>query len=323
MNPPADKARQQLLARIDKAMKQIDDALSCFQFDKDKADSAREAKALQAKIDATARDASPAATKTLAALLKTAEALAPTIRQRSYDMFARRRRIELQGQLNGALAAMLLDVGKIQDPVLTRSMFAEQAKMKAQMNKAEKLKSDLEAVDTMGDIEDEMPGLQKRMQAALAVSAWLAGGYKAMMKLTEAAIASVPSERCQRVLRAEIDFVEAAKNAALARLDVKAAENATVPGLRRLNTVASRVAAAWPALDREMMRVGKMLKEAGASDDLLMRLRKMAQDKAAGWPRIRAADDFDKTLDAFERDLAELAAAAKQAHKAGPVAASH
>ena len=105
-----DRARQQLLARIATAMKNIDEALKCFGFDKDKADFVKDAKALQAKVDAAAREPGPAATKALTALCKTAEALAATIRQRSYDLFASRRRVELQGQVNGALAAALLDI---------------------------------------------------------------------------------------------------------------------------------------------------------------------------------------------------------------------
>ena len=309
-NPAADKARQQLMAKIDKAMKAIDVAMKAFNDDKDAAESAMETKALQAQIGAAARDKSPAAMKALPSLLKAAEKLAKTIAQRTSDMFGKRRRLQLKGKVNGALTALLLDLGKIQDPVLMKMMFAEQSKLRSRMDKAEKVGNDLEAVDAMDDIDDEMPALQERMRSALAVSAWLGTGFKSMLALAESSITSVPSERCRKVLRAEIDFVQAAKNAALVKLEVKAIENATVASLRRLQRVAMRLAADGSALDREMMRVGKTIREAGAPQDLLARLKKLAQEKTAGWPQVRDFEDFEKALDTFEKDLAALAAAA-------------
>lgn len=315
-NPAADKAQQQLMTKIDKAMKDVGEALKTFINDKDEAESLREAKALQAKIDTAARESGPAAMKALTLLMKTAELLAKTIARRADDMFGQRRRLELKGKVNGDLAAMLLDVGRMSDPVLTKTMFAEQSKMRARMDKAEKVAKDIEAVDLMGDIDDEMPALQKRVQAALAVSAWLSTGFKSMLTLAESSIASVPSERCRKVLRAEIDFVQQAKNGALASLEVKAIENATVASLRRLQKVAMRLSADGSALDREMLRVGKLIKDAGAPQDLLAWLKKLAQEKAAGWPQVRDFQDFEKALDAFEKDLAALAAAAGQGAEA-------
>jgi hypothetical protein len=243
---PVDKAQLQVMTKIDKAMKDIDEALKGFGTDSEKAEQAKPVKALQAKIDAAQQAGGPAAVKTLTQLLKTAEALAPAIRQRSYDLFASRRRTELKGQVNGALAGALLDVGKIGDPVLAKMMFAEQSKMKARMDKAEKMRNDLEAVDTMDDIDDEMPELQKRLKAALGVSAWLNAAYKPMLSLVEAAIKAMPDERARRDLRAEMDFVEVAKNGALAKLDIKAIEAATVPALRRI-LASTRNAATAPA----------------------------------------------------------------------------
>jgi hypothetical protein len=243
---PVDKAQQQVMARIDKAMKDIDEALKCFGTDGERTEQAKPVKALQAKIDAAQQAGGPAAVKTLNQLLKTAEALAPAIRQRSYDLFASRRRTELKGQVNGALAGALLDVGKIGDPVLAKMMFAEQSKLKARMDKAEKVRDDIEAVDTMGDIDDEMPELHKRLKAALGVSAWLNSAYKPMLKLVEAAIKAMPDEKGRREQRAEMDFVEVAKNGALGKLDIKAIEAATVPALRRI-LASARAAAATPA----------------------------------------------------------------------------
>ena len=191
-------------------------------------------------------------------------------------------------------------------------MFAEQAAMRARMDKAEKTKSDIDAGGAMDELDDEMPALQKRLKSALAVSAWLGTGFKSMLALAESAIGSVPSQRCRTVLRAELDFVEAAKNGALAKLDVKAIQSATVPMLRRLQKVATRLSADGSALDRELVRVGKLIKDAGAPAELTARLKKLAQEKAAGWPQVRDFQDFEKALDAFEKSLAALAAAAQK-----------
>ena len=70
--------------------------------------------------------------------MKTGEALVKTLEKRGADDFWAYRRIELKASVNAALAGALLDVGKIADPALTKMMFAEQAAMRARMDKAEK-----------------------------------------------------------------------------------------------------------------------------------------------------------------------------------------
>ena len=313
MNTPApDKATQQLLAKIDKADKAIDEALKCFGTAAEKAEFAKEAKVLRDRIEAAKKLAGPAAVKALTPLLKQAEEMGPRIFKASTDMFAKRRREELRGQVNAALAGALLDIGKMSDPALTKAMFAEQAAMKSRMDKAEKMKSDIDAVSEMDDLDDEMPAFQQRVKSALAVSAWLGTGFKSMLALAESSIASVPSKRCQNVLRAELDFIDQAKNGALAKLDVKAIQNATLPELRRLQKVATRLSADGSALDRELVRVGKLIKDAGTPAELATKLKKLAQEKAAGWPQVNEFENFEKALDAFEKSLAELAAAAQK-----------
>jgi hypothetical protein len=313
MNAPApDKATQQLLVKIDKADKAIDEALKCFGTNGAKAEFAKEAKILRDRIAAARRLAGPAAVKALTPLLKAAEEMGPRIFTASTELFARHRREELRGQVGAALAGALLDIGKLADPALARKMFAEQAAMKARLDKAEKTKKDIDAVDAMDNLDDEMPALQQRIKSALAVSTWLGTGFKSMLALAESSIASVPSKRCQNVLRAELDFIDQAKNGALAKLDVKAIQNATLPALRRLQKVAMRLSADGSALDRELVRVGKLVKDAGAPAELSAKLKKLAQEKAAGWPQVQDLESFEKALDAFEKNLAELAAAAQK-----------
>jgi hypothetical protein len=77
--------------------------------------------------------------------------------------------------------------------------------------------------------------------------------------------------------------------------------------------VATRLSADGSAVDRELVRVGKLVKDAGAPAELAARLKKLAQEKAAGWPQVRDFENFEKALDGFEKSLAELAAAAQKA----------
>ena len=81
-NAPVDKARQQVIAKIDTVMKAVDEGFKVFGPERDKTESAGEVKAFKAKVDAAKRDPSPAATKTLAALVKTGEALVKTMEKR-------------------------------------------------------------------------------------------------------------------------------------------------------------------------------------------------------------------------------------------------
>jgi hypothetical protein len=315
-NAPVDKARQQAMARIDTVMKGVDEGFKVFGPEREKTESAGEVKALKAKVDAASKDPSPAATKTLLGLAKTGEALIKTMEKRAGEMFWAHRRVELKASVNAALAGALLDVGKITDPALTKMMFAEQSALRARMDKAEKTKSDADAGFAMDELDEEMPAFQKRLKSALAVSTWLGSGFKSMLALAESAIASVPSQRCRTVLKAELDFVEQAKNGALPRLEVKAIQSATVPMLRRVQKVATRLSADGSALDRELLRVGKLVKDAGAPAELTARLKKLAQEKAAGWPQVRDFENFEKALDAFEKSLAELAQAAQKSQVA-------
>jgi len=314
-NAPVDKARQQAMAKVDALMKQVDDSFNILGADRDKGVTA-EVKAFKAKVEAAAKDPSPAATKTLLGLVKTGEALRKTLKKCISETFWHFRRIELKASVNAALAGALLDIGKIGDPSLSKMMFAEQSALRARMDKAEKTKDDVPAGEAMDQIDSDLEELQERLKAALAVSSWLGSGFKSMLALAESAIGSVPSQRIRTVLRAELDFVDQAKNGALAKLDVKAIQNATLPSLRRLQKVATRLSADGSALDRELVRVGKLIKDAGAPAELAARLKKLAQEKAAGWPQIRDFDGIETALDAFEKRLAELAAAVQKARSA-------
>ena len=311
-NAPVDKARQQAVAKIDAAMAEVEETFKGFGDTPARAEAAGELKALKGKIDAAKKDPSPAATKTLLAQVKAAEALRKAMWKTLSESFWVNRRAELKAKIGADLAAALLAIGKIGDPVLSKMMFAEQSALRARMDKAEKVKDAADAGGQMDDIDEAMEGLQERLKAAAAVSTWLGSGFKSMLALADSAIASVPSQRLRTVLRAELDFVDQAKNGALAKLDVKAIQNATLPALRRLQKVATRLSADGSALDRELVRVGKLVKDAGAPAELATKLKKLAAEKAAGWPQIRDFESIEKAIDAFERSLGELAAAAQK-----------
>jgi hypothetical protein len=311
-NAPVDKARQQAVAKIDAAMAEVEETFKGFGDTPARAEAAGELKALKGKIDAAKKDPSPAATKTLLAQVKAAEALRKAMWKTLSESFWVNRRAELKAKVGADLAAALLAIGKIGDPVLSKMMFAEQSALRARMDKAEKVKDAADAGGQMDDIDEAMEGLQATPQGGRRVSTWLGTGFKSMLALADSAIASVPSQRLRTVLRAELDFVDQAKNGALAKLDVKAIQNATLPALRRLQKVATRLSADGSALDRELVRVGKLVKDAGAPAELATKLKKLAAEKAAGWPQIRDFESIEKAIDAFEKSLGELATAAQK-----------
>src|SRR6185312_14894883 len=96
----------------------------------------------------------------------------------------------------------------------------------------------------------------------------------------------------------------------LPKLDAKAVQAATMPALRRVQKVAARLVDETPAMDRELMRVGQAIKAAGVPAELLARLKKLAEEKAKGFPTAREAQALDGAMDAFAKQLGELAKAA-------------
>ena len=123
---PTDKARQAATARLDAAWKELQDAYACFGQAADASGATKDFKAMRARIDKAKADMSPAGTKALVALVTDVQALKVDFDKRVRDIFSAHRRAELKGIVNAKLAAALLAIGKLQDPALTRMMFAEQ-----------------------------------------------------------------------------------------------------------------------------------------------------------------------------------------------------
>src|SRR4051812_34316259 len=108
-----DKARQQAAAKVDAVMKDVEQRFLAFGPERDRSESGSDVKAFRAKVEAASREASPAATKTLLGLLKTGEALIKTLDKRAGELFWAHRRVSLRADINAALAAALLDIGKL------------------------------------------------------------------------------------------------------------------------------------------------------------------------------------------------------------------
>lgn len=258
LDPATAKAHAAAVAKLDAALKALDEALAGFGQSAERAASVQEAKALRTRAAAARRVVGKAAVKPLLALAAEATKLAPVVVKRSQDAWLKQRRVELQGEVNAGLAGALLEIGKLQEPLLVKHMFAEQAAMKARMNKAEKAGRDIDAVSDMDDLDDEMPALMQRIAQARAVSDWLVKTFRPMLVKTNAAIDAIADAKEKKAVLAELQFVQQAKEHALASLNVKAVEAATLPALRALMQTVQ-------ALSRKSAMAGKVARSRAAA----------------------------------------------------------
>lgn len=306
------KEQQQALKKVQDARDGVEESLKSLTYDTSvKAEMAQRLKALDAKVEA-AKKLGPKAVKELLALHKAMGDLNKDINAAVERLSLQAMRRDFTAQAKGKLAEALLLLGKLKTPSLVRMMQAEQFEMRAKVDKIEKMKDDKPAVFALDDLDDAMDALVQRCKSAVELSDWLQSTYGAAVVRIEAAIKAVPQERVRRVLSAEVDFIDADKKAALAKLDIGAVKAATMNRLQALEKQATRMTALWSSLDREMVRVGGLIKDAGTPADLAGWLKALAQEKAAGWPKAGTAELLDKTVDAFEKDLGELAQTAKR-----------
>ena len=233
-DPATAKAHAAAVDRLDTALKALDVVVAGIGRSDVRAESAAEVKALRSRATAHRKTVGKAQVNALLALAAEAKKLEPAITRRWQEAWLKARRTELQGQVNASLAGALLEIGKLQEPLLVKQMFAEQAAMKARMNKAEKSKRDLDAVSDMDDLDDEMPALMQRIAAARTVSDWLVKSFRPMLVKVTAAIDAIADAKQKKAMQAELQFVQQAKEQALASLDPKKVESATLPALRTL-----------------------------------------------------------------------------------------
>ncbi|MFN0186214.1 MAG: hypothetical protein ACKVQR_20565 [Aquabacterium sp.] len=307
-----DKDQQKLVDQITKQA----EACSAWLHDPRQADMAplvKQRDAIVAKKDAAIKAGGAKLTASLKALVVEINALEKKAKAVGDVVYAAERcKAGLQDS-RGMLAELMLEIGQIKTGSLCEKFAAELKTLNGEQDKLAKSKPTWDLLDVINvKFPARIQETLARVKVAQPLSDWLQGTYKPMALKTEAAIAAVPQERVRRVLAVEIDFIEADGRPFIAKVDLGGLKGATVSRLQALDRQAARMKALWASLDREMVRVGGLIKDAGAPKDLAGWLAALAKEKAAGWPKAGTAELLDKVVDAFEKDLAELAQTAKR-----------
>ena len=212
-------------------------------------------------------------------------------------------------RLNGLLAELMLEVGRIEPLALRAPLQKEQVALRAEMDRALQLKALEKALDAFSTLLDKCQALLPRVRAALETGATLRAGYVPMLARVRAQIGKVPADRCRKTLLAEVEFVEADLQKALAKGEAKSIKSQAIPQLQRLERLAARLTAVSPALDRELARIARHLQGRADAAPALRRLKGLVQSKAGAWPDGAGAEEIERALARFEADVAKLAAA--------------
>ncbi len=310
---PLSKDQQQALAKIKQARDGVQDQLNNFTNDaKAKAELVKKLAAMDDKAEEL-KGKGPKAIKELLALVKQMQDLEKAVRAAMEAAMLAVMRRDFTATSNAQLAEAMLLVGQLADPALIKLIAPQQLALRAKVDKIEGMKDNKQAVFAINDLDVALEELVLRCKKAATLSSWLKGSYQPLVARVEAAIKALPHERVRRVLQVEIDFIDGDRNKVLAKLDAAAMKSLAVAPLQALEKQATRMSAVWTALDREMIRVGGLLKDAGSPPDLAAWLKALAQEKAEGWSKAGTAELLDKTVEAFEKDLGELAQTAKRA----------
>lgn len=321
--PPAlraDKALARQVADIDESLDCVEDFAELIRSDSLRAGLRREIVALRKRL-AEALEGADArvAAKPVAALAKEAARLADKASEANGRDLADRA-LPLLNRARGLMAQTMVEVGRIEPPALRLPLQREQAVLRLELNDVEGERcATPNGIATLEKLLPRIEELLARVEPARRAGDWMRTQLLPLRVRVEATIKRVPAERCRRSLLAELDFIEADANKALGRGDVKAVQAQALPALQRIERLAARVTAAAPAVDRELLRLARLL--AGTRDAAPgKRLRALVQARAGSWPAGTDADSIDVALTRFEAELARLAddcaALAKAAVKA-------
>lgn len=315
----ADKATRRLLDDIDKLLERADRATRLVPA-AGRADLERARKAVQAGVDGAGKLAATAARARLRAVMKSAQALALAAEKRRDLAYDQRRRQELRAEAGAILAEAMLLIGRIEDRALAQAVLAEQQKHRARLDAAEKIRDDAKALQALFDLfnRDRIEALLPLAREAQGMAAWLRASFEPARARAAAAVKGLGAAPCRKALDAEIARAVAAKDGAMARMDLAAAKGTPLAALQRVEKLAARIAALCPALDREMARLGKLLLRAGRPAALSESLRTLVLAKAGGWPRGGSAGEVEREIGAFESAVSRFA---REVEKAAAIAA--
>ena len=221
----------------------------------------------------------------------------------------------LWGKARGLLAQALVEVGALEPLALRAPLQKEQADLRGRLDRIEA--EPVKGLGCVSDIEELLPKLEafvKRLGGVGAASGWMRSTYSPLLARVQATLKRVPAERCRRTLLAELDFVEADTAKAMQKGDTKAVQARSLPQLHRIETVAVRIVAASPAIDRELARLARLA--VGAPAGATRKLKAMVQAKANTWPAGADVDGIESALAAFDVELARLAAEVGQPARA-------
>lgn len=313
--PALDKTVQSIVRAIESELESIKSAAACDD-PKTSAEISAEHKALAKKLDAAKAEPAAKVAAALQVLLKEAKAKAKAADARSLAAYFVVRRRQVQAEYGALLMKALVMVGKIDDPVLAKAALARQQALRDRMNAIEKIADAQKAFGAMDELWNKhgLSTLEQTMAEAVGMGQWVRGTYRPAAARAAAAARAVPEARCQKALAQHIEAAEAAKNRALAAMDLGAAKGTTIGMLARIERVSAKVRAVGPAIDRELERIDTMLKQAGSPKAAAESLRALRMHKAGGWPKGGTLDEIEREVGAFEAAVTRFAAlAAKEA----------
>ena len=317
----ADKALVRQIDGFDENVQSAEEFAALISGGSAKAALLKEAAALRKRLAAALADKDlRQLAKEIAALVKDADKLADKASaanaQDIYDRY-----IALWTRARGLLAQALIEIGAIEPPALRGPLQKEQAALRVALDAIEKTNvAELGNIDRLEKLLPQIEAFVKRLDPVRKAGDWMRGSYLPQLARVGAAIKRIGADRCRRSLLAELDFIEVDTDKALGKGDVKAVQTRSVPKLQRIERLAARITAASPGLDRELVRLARLL-TGGAHTPAAARLKALIQAKAANWPAGADADDIDAALNAYEADLGRLAAEIEKAAGAVPAKA--